>query len=133
MFHDRAEFAYFGWKNADVSRIQAVCYAYLFEPATLEINAIWRMQYFIWYCLNTTVCEFNIFNIGTVKEFKRNLSSCTKWASKLKVHFNAITASLLLLQLPFPCNPAFISTWDKSYEDIYPSPPRVSFLQEISK
>ena len=33
-----------------------------FELATLEINAIWRMGYFFWYCLNTTVSEFNNFN-----------------------------------------------------------------------
>ena len=37
---------------------------YFFELATLEINAIWRIHYFLWCCLNTTVCEFNNFNFG---------------------------------------------------------------------
>ena len=39
---------------------------HLFKLATLEINALWRMQYFFWYCLNTTVCEFSNFNVGKV-------------------------------------------------------------------
>ena len=59
----------------------------LFELATLEINATWRMQYFVYYFLNTTVCEFNNFNIGTVSAIQKKLSSWTKWANKLKVHF----------------------------------------------
>ena len=37
---------------------------YFLELATLEINAIRRMQYFFWCCLNTTVSEVNNFNIG---------------------------------------------------------------------
>ena len=41
-------------------------FEHLFELATLEINAIWRMQYFFWYCLNTTVCKFNNCNFSTV-------------------------------------------------------------------
>ena len=36
------------------------------ELATLEINSIWRMQYFFCYCLNTTVFEFSNFHIDTV-------------------------------------------------------------------
>ena len=56
-------------------------------------------------------------------KLKRNLSSCTKWASILKVYFiNPVSLSLFLLQLSFVYNPIFfISTWDKSYEDIYQS------------
>ena len=44
---------------------------HLFELATLEINAIWRIQYFSWYFLNTTECDFNNFNIGTVNETQK--------------------------------------------------------------
>ena len=46
---------------------------HLFEHATLEINAIWKIQYFFGYCLNTTVCEFNNFNIGTVNTIQKKL------------------------------------------------------------
>ena len=28
----------------------------LFEFATLEIDAVWRIQYFFSYCINTTAC-----------------------------------------------------------------------------
>ena len=52
---------------------------------TVKTN--WRMKYFFWYCLNTTVHKFNNSNIGTVNEIQKNLSIYTKWASKLKVHF----------------------------------------------
>ena len=41
---------------------------HLFELVTLEINAIWKMQYFFRYCLNTKVCEFNNFNIGSYRK-----------------------------------------------------------------
>ena len=40
-----------------------------FELTTLEINAIQRIPYFFWYCLNKRVNEFNNFNIGTVKQY----------------------------------------------------------------
>ena len=43
-------------------------------------------------------------------QFKRNLSICTKWVRKLKVHFinhSAIAVSLFLLQLSSVNNPAF--------------------------
>ena len=46
---------------------------HLFELATPKINAIWRMQYFFLYCLNTTVFEFSNFNIGTVTAIQREL------------------------------------------------------------
>ena len=60
---------------------------YLFELTTLEINKICRMQYFFWYCLNTTVCEYSNFNIGTVNAIQKKFVYCTKLASKLKVRF----------------------------------------------
>ena len=47
---------------------------YLFELAALEINAIQRMQYFFWYCLNTTVCEFNNFSTGTVDAIQKKFA-----------------------------------------------------------
>ena len=45
---------------------------HLFELAALEINAIWRMQFFLNY-LNTTVCKFNDFNIGTVNVIQKGM------------------------------------------------------------
>ena len=39
------------------------------------------MKYFFWYSLNTTVCNFNNSNIGTVNAIQK------KWSSKSKVHF----------------------------------------------
>ena len=51
--------------------------------------------------------------------FKENLSSCSFTLALI----NAIAVSFVLLQLSFACNPAFFSTWEKSYKDIYhPSP-----------
>ena len=44
---------------------------HLFEVATLEVNAIWKTQYFFWYYLNTTVCKFNNFNTGTVNAIQK--------------------------------------------------------------
>ena len=44
---------------------------HLLEPATLEINAIWRIQYFSWYFLNTTKRDFNNFNIGTANKTQK--------------------------------------------------------------
>ena len=38
---------------------------YLFDLATLEQNATWRIQYFFWFCLNKTVFKFSNFKIGT--------------------------------------------------------------------
>ena len=32
---------------------------HLFELVTIELNAIWKMEYFVWYFLNTTVFEFS--------------------------------------------------------------------------
>ena len=43
----------------------------LLELGTLKINAIWRMLYLFWSCLNTTVCEFNSFIIGTVNAVQK--------------------------------------------------------------
>ena len=50
---------------------------------------------FFWRCLNTTVCEFNNFNIGPEMQFKRNLSSCTKWASKFRFYKRFCTKFIL--------------------------------------
>ena len=59
---------------------------------TLEINAILRMQYFFEYCVNTTVCEFNNFNIGTVNAIQKKFV----WLDKM---YKQIKSSLLLTVL----------------------------------
>ena len=41
---------------------------HLFEDTTLEMNVISRMQFFFWYCLNKTVCEFSKFDMDAVNE-----------------------------------------------------------------
>ena len=64
--------------------------------------------------LNTTVCECNNFNIGTVMQFKRSFASCTKWAQIES--FALINTSLFLLQLSFGCNPAFYFNMGKKLE-----------------
>ena len=43
----------------------------LLDLATLEINATYRMQHFFWYCLNTTVYEYNDFNTGAVDAIQK--------------------------------------------------------------
>ena len=68
-------------------------------------NIIWRIKYFFWYCLNTTERQFNNSNI-IVNAIQRNLSICTKWASKLIPVIPVIAISLFLLQFSFPYNPA---------------------------
>ena len=57
-------------------------------------------------------------------QFKIYLSICTKCTSKSKVHL----VSLFLLQFSFAYNSSFFSTWEKSCEDIYHSPPHVSAI-----
>ena len=42
-------------------------FEHLFELATLEIDALGRMQFVFWWFLNTIVCEFTSFNFGTVR------------------------------------------------------------------
>ena len=45
---------------------------HLFKFASsLEINAIWRVQYFFLYCLNTAVCKFNNFNNSTLNAIQK--------------------------------------------------------------
>ena len=45
----------------------------LFETAPLEINAICRMKYFFWYCLNTTECDFNNFNMRAINSVQKKI------------------------------------------------------------
>ena len=94
----------------------------LFDLATLEINAIWRIQCFFWYCLNTTVRKSNNFNIGTVNVIQREF---VKYA-----FINAIAASLFLFQLSFVWNPDFYFNMRKSYKHRYHSPPHASVITE---
>ena len=42
---------------------------HLFELASLEIIAKWRIHFF-WHCLNIKVCKLSNFNIGTVNVFQ---------------------------------------------------------------
>ena len=63
-----------------------------FELATFEANVIWKMQHFFWYCLNTTVCKFNNFNIGTVKDIQKKFVSLDEMGKQF-------TSSFLLMLL----------------------------------
>ena len=73
---------------------------YFFELVTLEINAIWRIHYFLWCCLNTTVCEFNNFNFGNYLA-AQNGQVNQVCSSKRYCH------KIFLFQLSFACDPAF--------------------------
>ena len=67
------------------------------------VNANWRMEYFFWYCLNTTVRKFKNSNIGTVNAIQKKCI-CTKWVSILKVHFYSksfLTSIFICLQSSF--------------------------------
>ena len=71
---------------------------HLLELAALEINTIWRMQYFFWYCLNTTVCEYwHSKCIST----EICLAALNVVGGKLKVRFH------------LPAKQLFILTWEK--------------------
>ena len=59
----------------------------LFELPTLEINSMWRKQYFFSYCIKTTVYKSSNFNISTGNAIQKKLSSYSKWTSKFKVCF----------------------------------------------
>ena len=63
-------------------------------------------------------------------QFKGNLSSCTKLASKLKFRYfiNAIAASLFVRHLSSPCNPAFYFNTGKKLRTQYHFPPHVSII-----
>ena len=61
------------------------------ELDTLEIYALWRMQYFFWYCLNATVCKFNDFSNGSLNSVQKEFVSLHKIGGKIE--------SLLLLIL----------------------------------
>ena len=81
---------------------------HLFELSTLEINKIWRMQYFFRYCLNTTVYEFNNFNIGTVNAIRKKFVQLHEMGEQIKSSLLltvVILVSLFLLHLSFACNP----------------------------
>ena len=57
---------------------------HLFELAIPEINATWRMQYFFGYFLNTIVCEFSKFNIGTVNAIQKKFVLMHKMGEQIK-------------------------------------------------
>ena len=61
------------------------------------------MQCFFSYCVYATGYEFSNFNFGTVDPIKRNLSSCTRWVSKLKVRFCQRYCTKFILTSPFVC------------------------------
>ena len=78
------------------------------ELTSTEINATWRMQYFL-ILSKTTACKFNNVSIGRVNAIQKNFI-------KLHEMFEQIKSSLLLklLQLVFsyfsfhfPSNPVF--------------------------
>ena len=77
---------------------------HLFDLATLEINAIWIMQYFFLYCLNTTVFQLSNFNIVTVIAVQKNV--CLTAQNEQMFTFTKVIAVSLLL-LPFTCNSVF--------------------------
>ena len=59
-------------------------FKHLFELAKMEYG---ECNIFFLIPPNVTVCKFNNFKIGILNEVQRNLSSYTKWVSKLKVRF----------------------------------------------
>ena len=77
---------------------------HLFGLAILEINAIWIMQYFFLYCLNTTVFQLSNFNIVTVIAVQKNVC-LTARNVQMFTFTNVIAVSLLLL--PFTSNSFF--------------------------
>ena len=85
------------------------------------------MQYFLWYCLNATLCEFNNFNIGTVNAIQKKLVLLHEMDEQ-------INTSLLMLLYKFILTSACICLQStllfqhgkKIYEDMYYYPPRVS-------
>ena len=88
------------------------------------------MKYFFWHCLNTTECEFNNFNIGTVNAIQNKSVYLDEIGEQIK-------SSLLLTLLQcvysyrsfhLPAIQLFISSWKKSYKDIYHSPAHVSVI-----
>ena len=85
---------------------------HLLELAALEINTIWRMQYFFRYCLNTTVCKYWHSKCISTEICLAALNV----GGKLKVRFH------------LPAKQLFILTWEKSYDYIYLSPPHVSII-----
>ena len=88
---------------------------YLFAFITLDINAIWRMQYFFRHCLNKTVSEFNNFNIGAVNAMQKKncLAAQIGRANEKFAFINAIAVSLFFFSFNFPAIQLFISTWKK--------------------
>ena len=60
---------------------------HLFELATREINVIWKKQYFFWYCLNKTVCEFIKFNIGTINAIQKKFVKMHEIGEQIKSSF----------------------------------------------
>ena len=85
------------------------------------------MQYFLWYCLNATLYEFNNFNIGTVNAIQKKLLLLHEMDEQ-------INTSLLMLLYKFILTSACICLQSsllfqhgkKIYEDMYYYPPHVS-------
>ena len=57
---------------------------HLFQLAALEINEIWRMQYFFGHCLNTTEFKFNNFNIGAVNTIQKKFIPLQKMGEQIR-------------------------------------------------
>ena len=60
-------------------------------------------------------------------QFKKNLSSDTKWEKKLKVCFYHRYCCKFILTSSFICNPPLHFSMRKSYADIY-HPPTYAFV-----
>ena len=81
-------------------------------------------EFFSWYWLNTHI--FSNSNIGTVNAIQKKFVYLYKMGEQIKSSpLIKIYCSKLILQFHLPTIQLFISTWRKSYEDIYHSPPHV--------
>ena len=51
------------------------------------VTTNWRMNYFSWYCLNTTVRKFNISSIGSINAIQKKFVYLHKMGEK--IHFKS--------------------------------------------
>ena len=89
-------------------------------------NANWRMKYFFWYCLNTTVRRLHNSNISAV-------NAIPKWGEQIKISLlikTLFALNLFLLRFSFAYYPAFYFNMRKSYKDISHSPLHDSVITE---
>ena len=88
------------------------------------VSTNWR----IWYCLKTTVRKFSNSNIGAVNAIQKKFVYLHEIKSKVHLKLERYCSKFILLQFSFDYNPAFYFNIEKSYEDIYHSPPHVSVI-----